>query len=395
MRKVFFAIATIVLAAGGGALAAPADRAIPAWIAATSFDPAKPRANEIMTYDAQSARQDAVINTATTRIRLRLTNEYGAEPVTVDHVDIRRVAADGALGAAATARFDGAAGVTIEPGTVRYTDTLPFAAPAFSRLAITVHYPGKAAPVAHRLMIRVGTGTDTPPTGGPAMRGPAIVSAIETEAAPARCRHVIVALGDSITEGAGSTENGDWPSRLARRLAGKGCDNVVVNAGISGNRVLTNGGSPAMLARLDRDVLAQPGITDIVFVEGVNDVRGLENTATDAGEIATALIAAYRQLVARAHARGIRVIGGTLVPYKGTANQTALGLDIVELVNARIRAGGVFDVVVDFNRAMADPADPQRMRADWQRGDWLHPNDAGYATMAAAIPVALFADRPK
>ena len=364
--------------------------AIPAWIAPPSFAPAKPRDGEPVSYEDQSVRQDIRLRAATSRIRLRLTNEYGAEAVALAGVEMRRVAPDGSLGDAVRLSFDGRPGATIVPGAALYTDAADFAAPAFADVAVTVHYLALATPVAHRLPVRIAAGDATPPSAAAPVRGAAIVSAVETEAAPSDCRRVVVALGDSITEGAGSTANNDWPSLLGRKLAAGRCPHVVLNAGISGNKLLSNGGSPGLLARLDRDVLALPGVTDIVFVEGINDIRAMESGGGDPEILAAMLVAGYRQLVARAHAHGIRVIGGTLVPYKGTARQGPLGLAIVERVNAAIRRGDIFDAVVDFDRAMADPADPQRMRAELQKGDWLHPNDAGYQVMAAAIPASLF-----
>lgn len=149
-----------------------------------------------------------------------------------------------------------------------------------------------------------------------------------------------------------------------------------------------------MLMRLDRDVFAVPGLTDIIFAEGVNDIRAAETTTFDPDALARQILEGYRQLVVRAHAHGVRVIGGTLTPYKGTNNQTEAGLATVERINAAIRSGEVFDAVVDFNRAIADPTDPRRMRPEFQKGDWLHPNDSGYAAMATAIPDTLFASRP-
>lgn len=361
----------------------------PAWMASTSFKPANPRAGEAMAYAAQSVRQDVRLQTATSRLRLRLTNELGAAVVNIGQVELRALGADGVLGPARLAAFGGGPAVTLAPGSVIYSDPIDFAAPAFSDVAVTVFYPDAAEPVAHRAMVRIAEGLQTPSSTTAPVRGAAVVSAIETEAPPVRCRKVVVALGDSITEGAGASAHNDWPAQLARRLAGARCDIVVVNAGISGNKVLSNGGSPSLISRIDRDVLSTPGLTDIVFVEGINDVRAAEADA-DPDAFAAALIEGYRQLVARAHAHGVRVIGGTLLPYKGTARQTDRGLAIVDQVNAAIRAGGIFDVVVDFNRATADPADPRRLRPDWHRGDWLHPNDGGYAAMAGAIPAALF-----
>ena len=376
------------------AAAAQNSGTIPVWIASPTFPAAQPRPGERTEYAGETVRQDVRLQAATTRIRLRLTNELGTVPVAFDRVELRQIAADGRLSTPLPVRFSGKDGTVIAPGALTYSDAIDFAAPAFADVAITVHFPDKVAPAAHRFAVRIANGFETPGADAAPMRGPAIISAIETEAPRSGCRRVVVALGDSITEGAGATANNDWPSQFARSITGGRCRTIVVNAGISGNRVLSNGGSPSLLSRFDRDVLALPGVTDIIFVEGINDVRELEASAVDPAVAADALIAGYRQLVARAHSRDIRVIGGTLVPYKGTKNQTGKGLEIVERVNAAIRAGGIFDAVVDFNRAMADTTDPMRLRADWHNGDWLHPNDAGYCAMVKAIPARLFGVSP-
>jgi lysophospholipase L1-like esterase len=368
MKSAAFAAALMLTASTAQAMAAPV---IPAWISSTSFKPAKAKEGEVFAYDGQSVRQDIRVQAPTTRISLRLTNELGAKPVTLDSVEVRPVYPDGELGEPRLATFGGARSATLEPGLARYTDFIELPLPAFSDVAITIHYPGPAEPVAHRAMVRVAQGLATPGPDVKPVRGPAIVSAVETLAPKPACRHVVVALGDSITEGAGSTPYNDWPSRIARRLYGKRCEVVVVNAGISGNRVLSDGGSPGMLMRLDRDVFAVPGLTDIIFVEGVNDVRAAETTTFDPDALARQILEGYRQLVVRAHAHGVRVIGGTLTPYKGTNNQTEAGLAAVERINATIRSGAVFDAVVDFNRALADPTDPRRMRPEFHKGDWL------------------------
>ncbi|MET3666559.1 GDSL-type esterase/lipase family protein [Caulobacter sp. 1776] len=388
------AIVAAALLMWAGAAQAKIDPVIPVWISSPTFRPATAKDGDVLAYDAQSVRQDIRIQAPTTRVALRLTNELGTSRVTVGKVELRVIHADGTLGEPRLAKFGGADGVTLEPGLARYTDFVDVSLPAFSDVAIIVHYPGRAEPAAHRAAVRVAQGDDTPGTDLKTVRGAAIVSAVETPAPKAFCRHVVVALGDSITEGSGSTPHNNWPSRIARHFHGKRCEVIVANAGISGNKVLSDGGSPGLLMRLDRDVFAIPGLTDIIFSEGINDIRAAETKTFDSEALAEQLLEGYRQLVVRAHAHGVRVIGGTLAPYKGTANQTEAGLAAVERVNSAIRSGAIFDAMVDFNRALADPTDPQRMRSEFQKGDWLHPNDAGYAAMAATVRDSLFASRP-
>lgn len=242
MKTVTFAAALLLSVCAAPAMAAPV---IPAWISSTSFKPTKAKEGEMLAYDGQSVRQDIRVQAPTTRISLRLTNELGAKPVTLDRVEVRPVYSDGELGEPRLATFGGAQGVTLEPGLARYTDFVELPLPAFSDVAITVHYPGPAEPVAHRGMVRVAQGAVTPGRDVNPVRGAAIVSAVETLAPKAACRRVVVALGDSITEGSGSTPHNNWPSRIARRLSGKRCEVVVVNAGISGNKVLLTAARPA------------------------------------------------------------------------------------------------------------------------------------------------------
>jgi lysophospholipase L1-like esterase len=239
-------------------------------------------------------------------------------------------------------------------------------------------------------MVRVANGPQMPGSELPPVRGPAIVSALEVAADPAVAPSVIVAFGDSITEGSGSHAlHADWPSVLAQRLQ-QTCPGgfVVLNAGISGNRLLGDGGSPGALSRLDRDVLSLPGVSHVIVLEGINDIRRVDDSPDEG--IAGDLVAGYRQIIGRLHARGIKVIGATLTPYEGTARQTDRGLAAVVRVNELIRGGELFDGLIDFYAALNDPASPGRMRPDMSSGDWLHPGDRGYAAMAEAIPTSLF-----
>jgi lysophospholipase L1-like esterase len=217
---------------------------------------------------------------------------------------------------------------------------------------------------------------------------------VETAAA------AVVALGDSITDGHGATTNGNdrWPDVLAARLQRNPASRrvSVLNEGIGGNRLLADGTGPNALARFDRDVLAQDGVRYLIVLEGINDIGTLTRTkvASEAqhDELVRQLIEAYRQITLRAHAHGIRVIGATILPFTGSdyyhpspANETDR-----TLVNAWIRAPGHFDAVLDFDKVAADPAHPERLRADYDIGDHLHPSPAGYRAMADAIPLELF-----
>ncbi|HEX4269823.1 MAG TPA: SGNH/GDSL hydrolase family protein, partial [Rhizomicrobium sp.] len=220
-------------------------------------------------------------------------------------------------------------------------------------------------------------------------RLPALVTEVDVD--PVSADGVIVTLGDSITEGAQSTNNAfrGWPDRLAERLAAAHSKWSVVNTGIGGNRILRYGTGPSALARLDRDVLSVPGVKAIILLEGINDIgRGFYPPTEPV--TAEALIAGDKQIIERAHAKGIKVYGATLTPYKGAHYFMADGEKVREALNAWIKTGGAFDGVVDFAPSVADKSDPITFDPGFNLNDRLHPNDAGYQAMANAIDLNLF-----
>jgi lysophospholipase L1-like esterase len=204
---------------------------------------------------------------------------------------------------------------------------------------------------------------------------------------------VIVALGDSITDGTASTRdtNGRWPDFLARRLFARGGTRVaVVNAGIAANRVLSDAagdGGVNILARLDRDALMHSGATHMVFMLGINDIgQARQNPSPSAVD----LIAGHRQVIARARAQGIKIFGATLTPFEGAAYFTPEGEAKRQAVNEWIRTSKEYDGVVDFDAVMRDPKQPTKFVPEYQSGDWLHPNNAGYEVMANAVNLDFF-----
>jgi lysophospholipase L1-like esterase len=211
----------------------------------------------------------------------------------------------------------------------------------------------------------------------------------------------VVAFGDSITDGVNSSVGGNdrWPDALARRLGAlAGPTLSVADEGIGGNRLLTAtrccGASGQ--ARFARDALDQPGVRDVIVLEGINDIGSSTGPLhSDAGLTAAQVIAGYRDLIAQAHPRGVRVFGATLLPYQGAGYYSPAGEAIREVVNAWIRTSDAFAGVIDFDAAMRDPADPLRLNPAYDSGDHLHPNDAGYQAMADAINLDMLLPRPK
>jgi lysophospholipase L1-like esterase len=216
----------------------------------------------------------------------------------------------------------------------------------------------------------------------------------------------ILALGDSITQGTSMKPNElytDWPDQLARRLAGRGGSEIaVVNEGIGGNRILHDAAGVSALARFDRDVLAQPGVTTLILLEGINDIgfprirfaefKNLpaprENPFASQRVSAEEIIAGLKQIIGRARAHGMRVFGATLTPFEGTNSYDAEGEVIRLEVNKWIRATDAYDGIFDFDALLRDPAHPSRLQEAYDSGDHIHPSPAGYKAMADSIPLS-------
>lgn len=385
-------------------LAAPAEAAT-AWRGSWGASPAQPMtaANPRLpptfaspTIAGQTVVQHVRLSAAGQRLRIRLSNEFGQKALAVGRV---RVALEDARGqvVAGTERevtFAGDRAATIPAQAPLVSDPVALATPALAKLRISLYFPDEAGPCtchadgrAEAELSPPGDFTDKPFTAVATTQARTFLSGVEVEGAPGP---VVVAFGDSITDGYLASVGGErrWPDRLAERLAASGQrTTAVVNAGIGGNRVLSPASIPifgiAALARFDRDVLAVPGVSHVVVLEGVNDLGSAP------APTAEALIAGYRQIVERAHAHGVKVILGTIVPYGGAAYWRPEGEASRQAINAWIRTQKEADGVVDFDAAIRDPAKPERMRAELQGGDWLHPNDAGYRAMGEAVPLGL------
>ncbi len=343
-----------------------------------------------------TVRQLVRVSADGARLRLRLSNEDGNDALQLAAVHVGLAGADGAVlaGTDHAVTFHGQNGVVIPAGAPTLSDAIDLPTHALDRLYISIHVPGPMALRAARTLFQYAAGAPGDFTAAAAlpgvrlMRVPVLVTLVESQTtAPTS---VLVALGDSITEGAASTANAfrSWPDRLAERTAAHHWS--VVNAGISGNRLLRYGAGPSALARLDRDVLSVPGIKAIVLMEGINDIgRGLGTANSTEPVTAEALEAADEQIIARAHEHGIRVIGATLTPYEGASYASPAGEAAREALNTWIRTSGAFDAVIDFAPVVADPANPLTFAKAYNDRDHLHPNDAGYKAMGDAVDLSV------
>jgi lysophospholipase L1-like esterase len=354
-------------------------------------------------------RQIVHLSVGGSELRVHLSNAFGTTSLRIDSVHIARppspssdqidVTTDKAL------TFGGNSEVVIPAGAEYISDPVDYPVGALSNLAISFYLPEPPA----QQTGHPGSRATSYVVDGNLVSAPTLPNATKVDhwyqiagvdvTTPADAIS-IVALGDSITDGHASTTNGNnrWTDLLAERLQGSAATNQigVLNAGIGGNRLLVNGLGPNALARFNRDVLVQTGVRYVIVLEGVNDLGGL----TRLGEVPTVqheslvahILAAYQQMILRAHARGIEIIGGTITPYVGSDyyHPTARDEQDRNTVNAWIRAPGHFDAVIDFDRVMRDPSHPDRLLPSYDSGDHLHPSPAGYHAMANAIPLSLF-----
>jgi lysophospholipase L1-like esterase len=397
------------------ATVSPAQRE-PNWVASWAAAEQAPEAgNSLAPGDLRDAtvRQIVHLSIGGNRLRVHISNAFGTAPLQLTSVHIAcPVSANSPeidVSTGRTLTFFGRPEVTVPAGAEYVSDPAVFEAAPQSNLAITFHideppvgetgHPGSRAT---SYLVRRDHVADA---GLPdAMRFDHWFNIGGVDVSASRGSVAIVALGDSITDGRGSTTNGNdrWPDDLARRLltaepAAKLQRAVgVLNEGIGGNRLLLDGLGPNALERFDRDVLAQSGVRYLIVLEGINDIgvfgQGAGQPQSAHDELVRRIIGAYEQMALRAHAHHIRVLGGTLTPFAGSAYARA-GPRVEadrQAVNRWIRAPGHFDAVIDFDRALRDPERPEALRAAYDSGDHLHPSPAGYRAMAAAIPLTDF-----
>lgn len=348
------------------------------------------------------------------RIRLRLSNTFGGSvlPIASAHLALPAKGRAGVSaiepGSSQALTFDGRASVRIPAGAQAVSDPLEFPVAPRANLTVTLYlhcgqestsitsHPGSRT--TSYLISGDRTG-DTELPGAAAVEHWYFLSALEVWPQPGTA--VAVMLGDSLTDGRGSTTdgNGRWPDRLVDRLhADQATAGVaVVNLAAGGNRVLSDGLGPSAVRRFERDVLARSAVGWLVVFEGINDIGTAEATSDGQDRVAADLVAAYGQFIRQAHTRGIRAYGATIAPIGGNAGyDDAAGLREAtrQAVNAWIRTSGRYDAVIDFDRAVRDPARPRQLLPAYDLGDGLHLNPAGYQALADAVPARLFQPSP-
>lgn len=353
------------------------------------------------TFADQTVRMIVRTSVGGRQVRVSLSNMMNAQPLEIGAAHIAVHKDGGAIveGTGRVLTFGGKSSFTIPPGALAVSDPADLEAAPLSDLAVSLYLPrDTGAPAMHMLGLRTAYISKGDVASSTVMPEPALMasyvwlSSVEV-AAPAEA-FTVVALGDSITDGFSTTRDAEraWPALLARRLqADKATRHVaVVNQGISGNQVLRDGAGLSALARFDRDVLSRPGVRWVILLEGINDINIRGRVDGPNALTAEELIWGYKQIIERCHAHGVKVIGATLMPEEGVPTASERGEAIRQEVNKWIRAQGNFDAVVDFDAVVRDPQRPVRIRAEFDPGDHIHPNDAANQAMADAFDLSLF-----
>lgn len=332
------------------------------------------------------------------RVRIRLSNTFGEGPVTFKRAVMAEVLAGAATVSDSQQRltFDGKKSITLKPGQTVVSDPVRFAVSRERDVAVSLYVEGESGPITwHRLAKQTSYiseegdfAADNRPDSFTRrtyswywVTGLDVLASAGTGA--------IVCMGDSITDGAGSTSgaNARYPDFLSQRLHAAGVAWGVMNAGISGNKILRDDPvyGPRALDRFQRDALDQSGVTHVILLEGINDIGHAPGERNP-----EAIIAGMRQMINQAHERGLKIYGGTLTPFGGADYYTEEGNLVRRQVNHWIRTSDEFDGVIDFDAALRDPERPNRLLPLYDSGDHLHPSDAGYQRMAEEVDLSLF-----
>ncbi|MFF5976524.1 SGNH/GDSL hydrolase family protein [Streptomyces sp. NPDC012769] len=369
-----------------------------AWRGAWAASPQPPSAGNWSErgFADHTLRQVVRLTAGGTEVRIELSNRYGTTPLRIAGATVARPAEGAAVrpGSVRTLTFGKRPSATIPVGGTLLSDGLPLTVRPFESLTVTLRPAGPTGPATvHRMASATGyraAGDHRGDVSGGAFTETGTswyyLTGVEVTGGPdAHRRDGVVAFGDSLTDGHGSTLDADrrYPDRLAERLAALGRPRPVLNHGISGNKVVRHGGGAGEKA-LDRfapDALDERGVGTVLVLEGINDIGGRLRPDVTVDE----LIAGHRELVRQAHARGLKAVGATLVPFKGSVHHTPENEAQRDAFNTWMRTSGTYDAVIDLDRALADPADPDRLLPAYDSGDHLHPSDAGYRAMAEAV----------
>jgi len=348
-------------------------------------------------------REIVHVSTGGSQVRVRFTNAYGTQPLTLSDAHVAVSAGDGAIQAGTDhpLTFGGATSVRIPPGAEMFSDPVDITVAPLADLAISFYLPAQIMGVEtfHDFADQDNFMIDGNLTGAASLTAPTKVHSwyfLDGVDVPAvEGSRAIVTLGDSITDGALSAPNANhrWPDILADKLKQEhGLENVaVLNEGIGGNRVLNDVYGPSALARLDRDVLSQDGARYVIVLEGINDIGRFKRPAGPEDDFtAEQMEAAFAQIADAAHEHGMKAYGATLTPYGGAGYWSDKGEQVRGAVNQWIKTSGVFDGVIDFDKITQDPQNPDKFNPLYDSGDHLHPNDAGYKAMGEGIDLKLF-----
>lgn len=369
---------------------------------ASAASAARSAPHQVVTWGASADRMGTAVDDHSYRLvvrtsvgganaRVRLSNAFGDHPVTFDSVyaGLRKDGAQLVPGSNRRITFGGGQSVTVAPGATVYSDPLSGALAARSNLVVSLHVADAEGPATgHGMAMQTSyaAGGDHAGEEGAASWTERIGSWFYLDAVSVETgadTGAVVTLGDSITDGwqSSTDTNRRWPDYLSRRLQGATGTGIkgVANEGISGNKVLADGAGQSALTRLRRDVLSQPGIRTVFLFEGINDIKA------HTGVTVADLTAGYRQIIDRAHAAGVCVVGGTVLPFKGWSEFDPASEAVRQGVNDFIRNGGALDAVTDFDTLLRSPYDHERLLPVFDGGDHLHPNDKGMQAMADSV----------
>jgi lysophospholipase L1-like esterase len=356
---------------------------------------------QLPTFTNQTLRQIVRVSLGGEQARVVLSNAFGTAPLAIGAAHLALRAADAAIvpDSDRILTFSGRPSMMIPAGSVAFSDPVDLDVPPRADLAIDLYLPDVVEASTSPFTTHTGAwqtsyiSSEGDHTGAAEMPVMDVTQSwfflARVEVAAREEAGVLVAFGDSITDGTRSTPdtNNRWPDHFAKRLAAQRIQMGVLNAGISGNRVLSDGSSVSALARFDRDVLAATGVTHVTVLLGTNDIGGgRENPSPTAEDI----IVGHRQFIDRAHAQGLTIYGATLAPFEGANYWTSVGELKRQALNDWIRTSDMYDAVIDFDEVLRDPAEPTKLRSEYDSGDHLHPNDAGYEAMANKVDVELF-----